>query len=144
MNARFKIAYGCYVFAILTVALFGVVYSFKSEFMPYHAVAVGMPWAEVPENFQVLIIALMRAFGGSCIALAVGALVILIKEFPNNTPWARWAIPVMLSLGSLGGMYAMSHVMLNSPASPPWFASALIVLLCLVGFVLSKPKSAAH
>jgi hypothetical protein len=111
--------------------------------MPYHADATGMQWSEVPQNFQILIVALMKAFGGSCLALSFGAFIILIKEFPKNSSWAKWCIPLLLSFASLGGLYAMSHVMLNTQASPPWPASALVILLSIIGFSLSKPLKKA-
>jgi hypothetical protein len=56
MSRRMKIAFGCHLLATLILATFGLIYLFRPEFMPYHAVAVGMPWAEVSPSFQVLIL----------------------------------------------------------------------------------------
>lgn len=109
--------------------------------MPYHSAVVGMEWNEVPAHFKILITALMRAFGGACIALSIVAFVILFKQFPKGNAWARWCLPMVLTLASLGGLYAMSHVMLYTQASPPWGASAVIIVLSLVGYVLSSPNS---
>ena len=45
MSNRMKLAFGCHLLAVLVLAAFAVTYLFRSEFMPYHAVAVGMPTA---------------------------------------------------------------------------------------------------
>ena len=137
MNIKIKIAFTCYFIANLVVLLFGIVYSFKGSFMPYHEQAIGMAWSDVPDNFQVLIIALMRAFGGACIALSVAIFIILFKQFPNGACWVKWCIPLSLSIASLGGMHAMTHVMMNTSASPPWLASVLIIFLSIIGYIFS-------
>jgi hypothetical protein len=64
-----KLAFGCHFLATLILAIFAIVYLFRSEFMPYHSVAVGMSWSEVDPAFQVVILALMRATGGACLAV---------------------------------------------------------------------------
>ena len=45
MNTRRKIAFWCYAAAMLILAVFGIIYLFRPEFMPYHSVAIGLPWA---------------------------------------------------------------------------------------------------
>jgi hypothetical protein len=44
MNKRMKIAFSCHLLAILGLAIIGLIYLFRTEFMPYHAVAVGRNW----------------------------------------------------------------------------------------------------
>lgn len=63
MSIRMKLAFSCYFLSGVLLVGFGLVYMFRAEFMPYHAVAVGMSWAEVPPQFQVLILALMKGVG---------------------------------------------------------------------------------
>lgn len=122
------------------IALVGLTYALKPSFMPYHAAALEMQWTEVPENFQVLIIALMRAFGGACIALSCCVFVILWTSFSKGARWAHWCIPLVLCLASLGGLYAMSHVMIYTQATPPWKLSGGILVFSLAGFILAKPS----
>ena len=51
MNVRMKIAFACYLAAAVLLLGFGLLYSLRGEFMPYHADAVGMPWSDVPTPF---------------------------------------------------------------------------------------------
>jgi hypothetical protein len=40
-----KVAFWSYALGTLIVTAFGIVYLVRPEFMPYHSVAVGLPWA---------------------------------------------------------------------------------------------------
>lgn len=143
MSKKMKLAFGCHLLATLLVAAFAVVYLFRSEFMPYHSVAVGMTWAEVPPSFQVLILALMRAVGGACLAVVVLLLILLFLPFRQGVVWARWAIPAGGLVLSAGSLYAMLYVWLNTPATPPWMAAVVGALLSVAGLILSlgQPKA---
>jgi hypothetical protein len=37
----FYLSFICHVLSIITIAVFGLVYMLRREFMPYHAVALG-------------------------------------------------------------------------------------------------------
>jgi hypothetical protein len=143
MSTRMKIAFGCHLLATLIVAAFGVTYLFRSEFMPYHSVAVGMHWTEVGPSFQVLILALMKAVGGTCLAVVVLELILLFVPFRQGIVWVRWAIPAGGLVLSAGALYAMLYVGLNTPATPPWIAPVGGALLMVVGLLISigQPKA---
>ncbi|MEJ2041328.1 MAG: hypothetical protein P8X55_20720 [Desulfosarcinaceae bacterium] len=142
MKKRIKIAFACYLVAIIIIAAFGVIYLFRSEFMPYHASAVGKPWAEVSPSFQVLILAMMKAIGGTCLTVVMLELILLLIPFRQGFAWARWAIPFGGILISTGSLYAMLFVGMNTSASPPYFAPVLALSVILIGMALSikKPK----
>jgi hypothetical protein len=143
MTTRMKIAFGCHLLATLIVAAFGVTYLFRPEFMPYHSVAVGMPWAEVAPSFQVLILGLMRVIGAACLAVVVLQLILLYMPFRQGVVWARWAIPTGGLVICAGGLYGMFYVGLNTSASPPWIGPAAAALLLVAGLLLSlgQPKA---
>ena len=143
MSNRMKLAFGCHLLATLILAAFAVTYLFRSEFMPYHSVAVGMPWAEVGPSYQVLILALMRSVGGACLAVVVLLLILLFVPFRQGVVWARWAVPAGGLVISAGALYAMLHVWLNTPATPPWISAVVGALLLVAGLLLSlgQPKA---
>lgn len=58
-----RVAMAGYIMSAIPLALFGAIYLTRSEFMPYHAAAVGQSWGEVAPGFQVLLLAMMRAVG---------------------------------------------------------------------------------
>jgi hypothetical protein len=143
MSTRMRIAFWCYLLATLTLTAFGIVYLVNPEFMPYHSVAVGMPWAAVAPSFQMLILALMRAVGGACLALAALQWTLLLIPFRQGAAWATWAIAVSGLVMCAGTLYAMMLVAQHTPATPPWIAPAAGLVLLVVGLVLSLERHAA-
>lgn len=137
MNMRMKVAFTCHLLATLIAAAFGFVYLLRGEFMPYHAVAVGIAWNQVDSSFQVLIVGLMRAVGGACLAVAVLEFILILVPFRQGAKWARWAIPAGGLIIAGTALYAMAYVALNTPATPPWPAPAAAGLLLVVGLLLS-------
>ena len=143
MNTKMRIAFGCHLLATLLMAAFGLTYVVMGEFMPYHAVAVGVAWSEVALPFQVLILALMRAAGGAGLAVVVLELFLLFVPFRLGAMWARWAIPTGGLVISFGALYAMVYVSLNTQATPPLIAPVAGILLFVAGLALSlgQPKA---
>jgi hypothetical protein len=144
MSTRMKIAFGCYFLAGLILVGFGVTYLLRSEFMPYHATAIAMPWSDVPPYFQTLILALMKALGGTYVALALALYLILLVPFRQGAVWALWTTPLIGIIQSAATLYAMSHVALNTPATPPFIAPIAGALLSVVAFVLSISDPKKH
>jgi hypothetical protein len=137
MSKRMKVAFGCYLLALLLIALLGVIYLFRMEFMPYHAVALGKSWADIDQALQILLLALMKAFGGASLATAVAMGVLLVIPFRQGICWARWTIPVIGLVAELPALYATLSVTQNTPATPPWMGALFVVALLIAGFILS-------
>ncbi len=137
MSKRMKLAFSCHLLAILGFTMIGLIYLFRSEFMPYHAVAVGRSWAEVESPFQILILALIRAFGGTNLSTALGMGILLFIPFRQGFLWARWAIPSIGYATQLPSLFVTLSVTLNTPATPPWIFVVLGMVLLLVGLILS-------
>ena len=137
MRFRLKIAFVFHLLASLLIIFFGLMYILRSQFMPYHAIAVGKNWAEVDPTFQILILALMRVAGGGFLAGAFAIIIILLKPLKQDFQWAYWAIPIIGMPVSLSSLYATIYVAKNTPASTPWMAAALGGLFIMVGFILS-------
>jgi len=130
------IAFICYFLVAMLGFVFAFIYLTRSEFMPYHAVAVEMEWNAVGDEFKVLIIALMRVSGGGWLAtsLAISFLLIAGKKF--NRLWIKVAL-VLVGLATLiPTLYATLYVKNNSPADPPWIAAAGGILLLLIALSL--------
>jgi hypothetical protein len=132
-----KIAFCCHLLATLGLTIMGLIYIFRTEFMPYHAVAVGHNWAEVDSAFQILLLALIRAFGGASFSSALAMGIILFIPFRQGFLWARWAIPSIGYATELPSLFVTLSVTLNTPATPPWKFVVLAMVLLLAGLILS-------
>lgn len=143
MNTRMKAAFGCHLLATVILAAFGITYLLKTEFMPYHSVAVGMAWIDVSPSFQVLILALMKVIGSACLAVVVLELILLFVPFRRGVVWSRWAIPAGGLVICAGTLYGMLYVEFNTSATPPWIAPVVAALLLVAGLLLSlgQPKA---
>ena len=86
MSIRMKTAFWCHLLALLPIGIFGMIYLFRSQFMPYHAIAVGKTWAEVDPSFQILLLALIRVLGGTWIATALAMGILLFIPFKQELP----------------------------------------------------------
>jgi hypothetical protein len=137
------IALVCHLAATGIIAGLGVIYILRTEFMSYHAAALGMNWGGVPHKFQVLILALMKAVGSAGLAVVVLELFLLFVPFWQGAIWARWAIPGGGIVISSGALYAMVHVLRNAPPvsplteKPPLWAPVSCILLFATGLVFS-------
>jgi len=137
MSKRMKVAFWCHLIALLLIALVGVVYLVRGQFMPYHAVALGKTWADLDRALQVLLLALMKSFGGAALATAVAMVILLSIPFRQGLYWARWAIPVVGLVGTLPSLCVTVWVARNTPATPPWMGVLIVMALLVAGFVLS-------
>jgi len=137
MNFKMKLSFVCYLLSIFILAAFGVSYLLRSEFMPYHSVAVGMPWSEVSPSFQILILALMKALGGMCLAVALSEFILLYLPFRQGVVWVRWLIPSVGLISCSATLYAMIYVASNTAASPPIGIVLVAVVLLVSGLIIS-------
>ena len=137
MNTRMKIAFGCYVIAIAGLTAFGATYLLRQDFMPYHAIAVGMPWSEVPHHFQVLVLTLYKLVGAAWVVVALSLFMMLLGPFKQGSLWAIRVIPALILIMGAGVMNAMAYITLNSPATPPWVFTSVVMVLTVVGFCFS-------
>jgi hypothetical protein len=143
-RGRRGVAAVMYAAPALVSLLFGVTYLVRDSFMPYHAVALGMGWAELSPGTQALIKALMEVAAGGWLAL--GTLVLLLVAFPirRGERWARLAAPAALLLFYVPALLATLRVLYATPASPPWHFNAVACLSAVAGLLVDRPWSAAH
>ncbi len=142
MRIRTTAALACYLIVILVALSFAGIYLLRPQFMPYHAVAVGTSWSEVPPRTQTLFLALMRVGGGGWLAVAVGMAILLAIPFRRNEPWARWALPLTGLSAAVPTLYATLLVKARTPASPPVAGAAAAIVLLVLGFALTVPGRA--
>jgi len=110
---------------VFLIAVFGVIYLTRRQFMPYHAVAVGKQWLELDPPVRVLLLALMRASGGLCIAVTFLELVLLYVAGWHGARWALYAAAVGGLLVTAAFVAGMTLVTRNTQAKPPWIVAVV-------------------
>ena len=81
MNVAFSLAVIAYVAGVVLIIAFSIKYLVRTDFLPYHAVAVGRSWGEVDPRMQVLLLALIRMVGSLLFAVALAELMLLNLAF---------------------------------------------------------------
>lgn len=128
-----------YVAALILLS-FGVIYLFRSSFMPYHSAAAQMSWDEVSPGLRYVIEALMRAAAGGFISVA---LAILMLQFHYQKYRTKWIPELILALGTITMLclvYAILTVTLHTPGRPPMMADIIGEILLITGYFLNKNR----
>ena len=133
----FWISFSCYFLVGVGSLAFGIIYMTRSEFMPYHAKAIGKEWKETEPNIRFLILMLMRVAGSGMVGAGIMSFILLYIPFRNHETWAIFTLPFLGLIMVLTTLYVTSKVKRNTPASPPVGFNAGCLCLILVGFVLS-------
>ncbi|MGK7949110.1 MAG: hypothetical protein AB4368_09980 [Xenococcaceae cyanobacterium] len=137
MSTTFLISFISYSFVAVVSIVFGLIYLIKNQFMPYHSEALGLSWSDLKPNFQVLILALMRAVGGGFLATGLTMLILLIIPYRAGEIWSIYAIPAISLCTSSGTLYATWLVKTRTPGNPPLGLSLLALGLTIIGFIFS-------
>jgi hypothetical protein len=130
------------VTALISVAL-GALYLFRTEFMPYHATALGVGGADLAPEVQTLLLALMDVAGAGWAVTGLLVGLLLAVPFRAGAIWARWEIPGALVLLYVPILLATLSVAAETPAAPPWYGNAAALAATLVGLLLDRPWKAA-
>lgn len=143
MTTRRKLAFWLYGTVLFALTGWGMSFMLRSEFTSYHAVAVGMPWGQVPPPLQILVLALIKTAGGLWVAFTLSVFVVLLIPFRRGQRWALWAVPLLIMAQFVAPMPAMTLVSLSTPATPPWafsFFGLGTVLFALVVTVTERQR----
>jgi len=134
---RDRIAMG--ILLVPTIGLLGqgIVYLTTSEFMPYHSAALGVPWVELPANYQGFVIGVIKGMGAGSIAVSIALLILLWVPVRRGDVWARWAAPVIGMVFTALTAYAAFTIDRLTPAATPWRETLLLTPAYLGGGVLS-------
>lgn len=141
MPWKHRAALALYGLVTLCLLGFALVYLGRSEFMPYHAAAVGMGWEALPQRIQWLIRALMTSLGSAWLALAITMGVLLAGPWREGKRWAVHLIPVLLLLAFGLSGYAAWNLEMLTGARTPWRWNAWGAGLALLAWVLSASRS---
>lgn len=126
-----------YLGAALELA-FGVVYMLRTEFMPYHARAVGMAWADIDRPFQILLLAGMKLAAAGFLGFSISIIFLQYKYIKERISWIPWLILYMAGMSFIGTMTAILLVKLNTPGDPPYYFALASMLLIFFGFLCNR------
>lgn len=132
-----KLPLALYALALLPMYLGGIIYASTSQFMPYHAVAVGHDWQSLEPGIQTLILAALHAGGGLILIAAIVMSLILAIPFQQGHKWALNTVPIIGIGCMLIILRAAIYVDINTPAAPPWSVLVIIIAVLITAWIMS-------
>ena len=136
-SIKIKLALFCFSFNAVGLFLFGLIYTFSSELLPFHLAAISTSWDELPPVFQVLYLGMMKTEGAGFLSSAVAIVFLLAIPFRRGERWSAWAILAIGVVEHFPGVIGAMTTSQLTPASSPWQLSLLGMSLLGLGLVLS-------
>jgi hypothetical protein len=137
MDWRLKASLSCYLLFVLIALPFVFIYLFRPEFMPHHAAALGQQWVDISPVLQTIFLGLMKAASGAWLSVCIAMSVLIAIAFSQRQRWAFWAIPAIAIPAYVTDLYAITKLVVATPADPPWEITAVKGVLLLAGIILS-------
>ena len=101
----------------------------SKEFFPYHAEVTNLKWSDVPNEFRILIIALMRMAGFGILVISLLLLGASVFNFWDSSSIIKFSIPVVGLVFWSGSFTVTFGVFQKTKANTPWQGSLLCVVL---------------
>lgn len=138
MNMFAWLALVSYSLAFLIVVAFSIAYLKRSDFMPYHGIAIGRRWSEVEPRTQVLLLALIKVTGAAWLALALAGFFLLYLLFSGNGEFVQLVVFQLFCLIALSPSVAVAaYVRKKTNAPTPIRSAVFLVILSLLGFTFA-------
>jgi hypothetical protein len=141
MSLRKKISFVFYILTILFFLVAALMYIFRSEFLPHHAAALGTSWGELNAQYQFIFLASLKLVGTAWLTASLAMAVMLFIPFRAGNTWTRWALPLVGLSSAIPTLLVSLYLGANTPASTPWIAAAVLIVLILLGFIFSLESS---
>lgn len=127
-----------YALAFLIITAFSLAYLKRSDFMPYHGIAIDRSWDKVEPRMQVLLMALIKVIGWAWLATAVAGFLLLYWLFSRNGGPAQLIMFQVFCLIAVIPPIAVSmSVHQKTDAPTPVRSGFFFVFLTLSGFVFA-------
>jgi len=138
---RIKLVLGIYLIIGAVDLVLGVKYFFATQFMSYHAQAVGAPWQAVDNGIQTLILALMKVAGGGWFAVGFFTILLAFMAFKTRSVIVRWTLPIGTVIFWLASLAATLGVFQATAAPTPWGQSLAMIGFALLALIIDAPWS---
>lgn len=119
------------------VLIFGLTYSIRNQFMPYHSSIVQAKWSDVPFLYQILIRSYMIVIGGAWVSIGISMLVLAWIPFREGALWSRWALFGIEIVVSTGTLLATLIVRKHTSAKPPTAICVVAQILTVIALIIS-------
>jgi len=118
------------------VLVFGLIYIFRTSFMPYHREAVQRQWHEIDNRMQQLLLALMNALGMAWLSSFFFSLFLLIILLTGPAiVWPLATFQAFYLFSVIAPVFVAIRLQMKTGAKTPVSVGIIAAALSLVGFI---------
>ncbi len=139
-----KISLAMFVVLGLSSLSLGVVYLSLDEFMPYHSEAIQIDWANLNNNYQGLILGLLKALGGGALTAGFATVFMAVVSLGKSVRPFMVLLPTVATGYSILLCYATYTVHTSTPGNPPLLLASLSVALSVLASTLLVLSQRTH
>ncbi len=122
----------------------GVVYLSLDEFMPYHSEAIQTDWADLNNNYQGLILGLLKALGGGALTAGFAIVFMAVVSLGKSVRPFMVLLPTVATGYSILLCYATYTVHTSTPGNPPLLLASLSVAMSVLASTLLVLSQRTH
>jgi len=126
---------------ICGIAIFTVALRFlrADEFLPWHAQALELSWAELPsDSFRVFLLQMIHVVGGGQLLVAALLIVAGLLVWQQSKSILTVLLPALTSCFSIPLYLAVIEVSANTAGDPPLTLTFSLILLIFVSLILNS------
>ncbi len=139
-----KISLAMFVVLGLSSLSLGVVYLSLDEFMPYHSEAIQTDWANLNNNYQGLILGLLKALGGGALTAGFATVFMAVVSLGKSVRPFIVLLPTVATGYSILLCYATYTVHTSTPGNPPLLLASLSVAMSVLASTLLVLSQRTH
>ncbi len=139
-----KISLAMFVVLGLSSLSLGVVYLSLDEFMPYHSEAIQTDWADLNNNYQGLILGLLKALGGGALTAGFAIVFMAVVSLGKSVRPFMVLLPTVATGYSILLCYATYTVHTSTPGNPPLLLASLSVAMSVLASTLLVLSQRTH
>ena len=139
-----KISLAMFVVLGLSSLSLRVVYLSLDEFMPYHSEAIQTDWADLNNNYQGLILGLLKALGGGALTAGFATVFMAVVSLGKSVRPFMVLLPTVATGYSILLCYATYTVHTSTPGNPPLLLASLSVAMSVLASTLLVLSQRTH
>ena len=133
VTIKFKLAFACYAINAIGLFIFGLIYTFSSEFLPFHSDAIQEKWGSLNIASQTLYLGMMRTEGAGMLASSIAIAILLFIPFRRKELWSFWAMSIIGVTEHIPSLIGAYNTTTLTPANSPWQLNLIGIFLLLLG-----------
>lgn len=138
MRKKLKIAITLNLTVATISILVGFMYLISTDLTNYHKAVIGADVANITPNIEKLLLILMKGTGDAVFITGITILVMTLIPLKRGENWARWSILTIGMTCYIPMFFGAAYLASTTGAPSPWWLNALIILLLIASFAISK------